>query len=424
MRIDLGLNFRMIMVLAVSSLMVACGTPFEVYEESVSSKVVINGKAQLGPISGAQVDFFCLSNRGQMYRNPMASTTTNYDGTFQYEFSVAPQCVVVAMISGGQYVEEANGLTIELGDVPVRALLGRLSNNTENVSLNALTEIAYQRFEALTESYKELDSQGLLSLIKRSHEEIASTVGLSSGTNVRKIIPSSPTDADADPDSIGNQVALLLAGISQMAVDDNDNSISYMVNFSQDFRDGDFDDNQWESLSDKVNKWVDGSKNKGGFKNRTFEVKIRPNIDNELFPIPHSTRPNQKGEELDVEAKSLGIDKIGSKWIVPNQCSKFQLKVEARNSYNDSVEISMSSPVRLYGAYYSESYNGTGDPIGVHFFSDEDCSVQITEVNLNTPFYIRLSRNTGSIPSGEVEIISSDQSTPSLFPGSKVLEVK
>lgn len=112
----------------------------------------VTGTAAKGPILGGTVTIFAILNGAQastpLATIPAAVTTSTTDGTYTATVSYTGPALVV--ITGGSYIDEATGQTVNLaGQPPLRAALANVTG-TVTANVTPFTEIAVKEALGLT----------------------------------------------------------------------------------------------------------------------------------------------------------------------------------------------------------------------------------------------------------------------------------
>lgn len=255
--------------------------------EPSATPVTISGKVQLGPVSGASVKLYCLNSDGSRSGNAIATASTDAQGVYKFEVRSELSCPLVIASTGGSYEEEADGSIVALtAEDELSSIIGEVDSSSAEVqtSVTALTDLAAKRFEAINESFPSGSSAEVLKHIERSKEEIRQTAGLPDGVDITRVVPADPFVPLNNAESIENKVALVLAGMSEIAKSGGQNSFQLSKKMATDLKDGVVDDEKWTDLHAHINTWVVGSRNTGG------HVFPSQPIVPVSMPIPNPTR--------------------------------------------------------------------------------------------------------------------------------------
>ncbi|HXH74808.1 MAG TPA: hypothetical protein VNJ08_07565 [Bacteriovoracaceae bacterium] len=257
-----------------------------------SSAFLVSGKAQLGPIENATVELHCVEPNGAI-GDELAEAITAADGSYSLSLSARPTCATMLVLTGGQYVEEASGVTVSLGAGTLRSMIGELDEGSQIATISALTEMAAERFEFLSAAYTSLEPAELELLVEKSNEEIRVASGLPAGFDITETLPSDPNEPDSNPDSPQNQYALVLAGLSELADRLGKNSLEQTALFSTDCTDGDMDILSWMDLGTRINEWTVSAENVGGYTlpSDSIDPVKDPVLSSTDYPTPAPEEP-------------------------------------------------------------------------------------------------------------------------------------
>ncbi len=176
--------------------------------QNTASLGSLTGVVSLGRVNGGLVCAFALTATGARGAL-LGCATTDSSGTFT--IPITPQTTPVEIFTtGGSYVEEASGATVQVGINQIRA---RVPDTTLPVPITPLTEIAAGCADAQSPTSMSL----LTTAVTQCNTNVAKTAGLSSILT----IPSDPSKAITSATSDSSLYALVLAGISHTAKDNN-----------------------------------------------------------------------------------------------------------------------------------------------------------------------------------------------------------
>ena len=168
----------------------------------------VSGVVSAGLINGATITAYALNVDGT--KGAQLATATS-DSSGRYTLNLSAQTGPVEIIAtGGSYVEEASGSTVNMGNAQIRTLLPSTSA-TQQVAITPVTEIATQQAISAVSSNPSIP---VASIIKTSNATVATAMGLTDIT----LPPANPgQSASAASTMQAAQYAVVLASISQMA---------------------------------------------------------------------------------------------------------------------------------------------------------------------------------------------------------------
>ena len=108
----------------------------------VAATSVISGVASKGPLNGSTVCAFAIT-AGVKGAALGACAKTNATGNYSIDLGTYTGPVLFEA-SGGNYIDEATGLTVPLAS-PLRSMLTNAAGGAASVAVTALTELAYQQ---------------------------------------------------------------------------------------------------------------------------------------------------------------------------------------------------------------------------------------------------------------------------------------
>ena len=220
--------FRVVFSLSLLGALTSCFTG-SASSENLEVDVFLKGRASMGPIKAATVTFYKINSDGS--RGDVISTAvTDSEGLYTITLGnrSAPFEIVV---SGGSYTEEAGGSSVDLGDQELSAFVDDIRQPRET-SVTALTHIAAQRARLYFLAGTDFETG-----IQSANGEVAGA----SGVGDILAIPANPEQDAAGENPESQKYAVILAGISQMAMDNNINSLEVTTAFANDFQiDGQF----------------------------------------------------------------------------------------------------------------------------------------------------------------------------------------
>ncbi|MBI5814317.1 MAG: SUMF1/EgtB/PvdO family nonheme iron enzyme [Nitrospinae bacterium] len=173
-----------------------------------SQSVSITGRASKGPIIGGTVTVYQLNadgTRGAV----LAQTTTGADGRFSFNQSFTG--AVEIAVSGGSYVDEATGVTVDFAGKELQAMYSNGVAAGENVAVTAITTIATAQARQRIN-----DGESMTAAITNANANIAANFGLE-GVDITHVTPDDLTNGSeqSDPNSDSARYGLILAALSQ-----------------------------------------------------------------------------------------------------------------------------------------------------------------------------------------------------------------
>ena len=291
--------------------LLGCGMYVAVEDLSKAGLLEVSGKVQMGPISSAQVNIYCMDKNGNPTGDALGTTVTTATGLFRIQLPTS-DCPLMVISNSGSYLEESDGRAVYLGaGDEITALIGHVDVSVGDVVTNAsvspLSALMTERYRALAASHSVDDQSEVQKVLNRAKEEVRSLTGLPAEVDIIRTIPTSPYAPDGY-DSSENQLALAIAGISGLAKIKGQNSFEYSEQLAIDVADGSIADTDWNSLYVEVEKWIDSPQNVGGFdrpENPMIPVSV-PTITFEDFPLPEErSLPRNPGDEKRREVSPL-----------------------------------------------------------------------------------------------------------------------
>ncbi|MBF0559828.1 MAG: hypothetical protein HQL08_13730 [Nitrospirae bacterium] len=165
---------------------------------------MINGLASKGPIANGTVSIYAITN-GQV-GNLIASTTTGQDGSFTANMGSYTSAMLV-QVTGGSYMDEATGKTVQMGSMVLRTALSNASGNA-SVAVTPLTETAVQYMgNAMTSD-----------MITLANTMMGTEFGVN---DIVHTMPMNVTASSAAGNTSSAYYGMMLAGMSQTAAANN-----------------------------------------------------------------------------------------------------------------------------------------------------------------------------------------------------------
>jgi len=170
---------------------------------------IVTGEVSLGPVVGCQVSIYSLNSNGSVGQLLKTTVTYNTNGTFgQYSSSVGITGPSLYVATGGSYTDEATGQTMTIpADSPLRAAMDTESP-TMSIAITPLTELAVKQASTL-----------LIATNIASANQLVSSLFKFDIIATQPLPPTADGFAKLNVTQSQKDYALALAGISQMAVD-------------------------------------------------------------------------------------------------------------------------------------------------------------------------------------------------------------
>jgi len=239
---------------------------------STDTGTTLSGVASKGMIADGTVNVYAITNDGQK-GDLLGTTTTDSDGNYTLKIDYDYDGPVLVEVSGGTYVDEATGQTVDL-DGTLRAALPSVSDDV-SVAVTPLTEIAVRVAETSgsMDATKIADANDLVS--QMLGEDIIST------------LPVDCSDATkfADADAGAQNYTLLLAAISQMAETSDQNISDILEAIEEDLSDMALDETS-ENLLTAVDDFLSSDENETGVEDASnLTDTIEDVVENGFDPI-------------------------------------------------------------------------------------------------------------------------------------------
>lgn len=237
---------------------------------TTSAGIVMSGVAAKGLIAGGTVEAYSITDGGQK-GDLLASATTSSDGSYTLDIGDYSGPVLVE-VTGGTYLDEATGNTMELYGT-MRAALPSVSGDVD-VAITPLTEIAVR----MAESGGGLDSVK----IEDANELLSQLVG----ADITLTMPADCSDAGAFGSASDDEknYALFLAAISQMSETLGQNVTDVIKAIEDDMCDLELDQT-CSCLLDSIEEFLASAENNTGTDEATELVEtIETIVENGLEP--------------------------------------------------------------------------------------------------------------------------------------------
>lgn len=179
--------------------------------------VSLKGTAVKGAVSGGQVSIFALDQSGNRIGGSIASTTTAADGSYAVSVSVPANNSIVAVLTGGSYIDESTNTPVSLQNGEFLEAYAYLPNgNEKTVQITPLTSIA----AAKTRQLMRIRGDALSDAIAAGNINISNAFRI--GNALEHAIPT--LDKLSTQDQEGSNYALLLAALTILDEEDIDHS--------------------------------------------------------------------------------------------------------------------------------------------------------------------------------------------------------
>ena len=179
--------------------------------------VTLKGSAVKGTVAGGQVSIFALDQNGARLGGPLASTTTAADGSYSVAVSIPGTNSVVAVLTGGVYVDENTGKEVTLQPGEFLEAYAYLPNgNDKTIHITPLTSIA----AAKTRQLMRIRGDALSQAIAAGNINVSNAFRI--GNALERAVPK--LDALSTQDQEGANYALLLGALTILDEEDVDHS--------------------------------------------------------------------------------------------------------------------------------------------------------------------------------------------------------
>jgi hypothetical protein len=219
--------------LVSSTIMVGCGGGSSGGSAPAASPSqtgsTVSGVASKGLIAGGNVIVYEIDDSGNKVLPALATGTTESDGS--YALSIVYTGPVLVEITSGEYVDEASGLTTPITQ-PLRAALPSVNGDVQ-VAVTPLTELAVRLADA---------GGGLLpGKIAAANQLLSQLLG--PGGDIIGTVPANPNSATdfSGASAEGQNYALLLAAISQIAYSSGYDVMDIVKSIEEDIQDLEMD---------------------------------------------------------------------------------------------------------------------------------------------------------------------------------------
>ncbi len=181
---------------------------------------IISGVASKGPIAGGNVSIYAITN-GQM-GNLLASTTTGQDGSFTANMGSYTSAMLV-QVTGGSYMDEATGKTVQMGSMVLRTALSNAAGNV-TVAVTPLTETAVQYMGNVMTT----------DMITLANTMMATEFGVN---DIVHTMPMNVTSSTGAGNNSSTYYGLMLAAMSQMSASGNTSIPAMMSTIANSLKD-------------------------------------------------------------------------------------------------------------------------------------------------------------------------------------------
>ncbi len=179
--------------------------------QPTTNTTTVSGAVTKGPVAGAQLEFYEVDNFGFGIGSPVATATTNADGTFSADI---PDNVGVLLIvaSGGAFVDESDqepdpALRRRVQLTPDQFFLGILPQGATSVAINPFTDVLIERARFLG---------GIDGTFPMRFAEAKAIFDAQMGFDVLTTIPANPIDPAPGSNNAQMQYALILGGLANV----------------------------------------------------------------------------------------------------------------------------------------------------------------------------------------------------------------
>ena len=199
--------------------------------------VTINGRVVDGAISGATVQAYKINANGT--RGDAIGTSTTTDSNGNYALSLNYNGPILVESAGGSYTDWATGKTVTLSSTDKLSAVMSNAKDAVTINITPLTHMAALRVQQDMAVNETADAAA----IDTANSKIGEYYG---GIDILKDTPIDPTVSNSASGVSQNRVdyALVLAGISQSAINNNVNPFSLAIALAKDASDGVFDSKQ------------------------------------------------------------------------------------------------------------------------------------------------------------------------------------
>jgi hypothetical protein len=200
--------------------------------EAFAASLTVKGYVVKGPVAGTVVKVYALTPKGGK-GSKLKATTTDANGYFKVKLDPAPTSPFLIEATGGSFVDEATGETISMTSPDI--LTAAVKAGTKIAVVTPLTHMATVRARAMAKA-----GVPLKAAISAAYAGLARQYDL---INIGNVIPVAASDEEAIKTASFDQriYGLVLAGLSQEALDLNVRIMDLIAALAEDLSDGIFD---------------------------------------------------------------------------------------------------------------------------------------------------------------------------------------
>ena len=200
--------------------------------DAFAASLIVKGYVVKGPVAGASVKFYALTSKGGRGVK-LKAVMTDVNGYFKAKLDPAPIAPFLIEATGGSFVDEATGETVSMTTPDI--LTAAVKPGTKVAMVTPLTHFASVRARAMAKA-----GVPLKAAINAAYAGVARQYDL---MNIGTIIPVAANDEEAIKIASLDQrnYGLVLAGLSQEALDLNVRIMDLVAALAEDLSDGTFD---------------------------------------------------------------------------------------------------------------------------------------------------------------------------------------
>ncbi len=206
-----------------------CGTKLKSVWSGITGVSVFTGLVQAGPVMNATVTIYAVNSDGSR-GSVIGTTSSNSSGVFNLNIP-SNSGPVLAVATGGSYVEEASGQTVQVGTTEILALISDSSASRDIV----ITPLTHAVAKGAIAKLSANPATSIADAASASHTAVASALGITTISDFTSVFPANPGSSlssqgysSSDPEA---EYLLALAAISQLAensVSATDSSLDFM----------------------------------------------------------------------------------------------------------------------------------------------------------------------------------------------------
>lgn len=274
----------------------------------------ITGTAFKGPVQFATITAYIINTDGSRGAK-LAVTTSDAEGRFTFGVSFTVPVLVIA--TGGSYIDEATGATVDMTSKELRAMAPDGVADGEDIALTPLTHAAAAEAEKRMKA-----GEGPESAITNSNKEIAEIFGLG-GVDILHTRPADMTQNVDQNSQSGDSInyGAVIAGLSQQNANDGnapDELLDRVEMIGEDLVDGNIDDPDNQSIINKIpyviDEFLESDQNDSGVQigqvNVTpGDITFKPDSDRDGDGIPDNIDncvATDNGNQADSDGDGIG----------------------------------------------------------------------------------------------------------------------